>query len=50
MNVNEKDCPGDRNPDAHLPSAVGVVPLVVVCLEGPLFVHFTVSPTLIVIV
>jgi len=38
VNVNEKVCPGVRTPDAHLPSPVGDVPLVVVWLEGPLFV------------
>ena len=48
--MNEKVCPGVRSPDAHLPSAVGDVPLVVVWIEGPLFVHITVLPTLTVTV
>ena len=38
--------PVARLPELNLPSLVGLVPLVTVCVEGPLFVHLTIPFTL----
>jgi len=47
-NCTQTVAPVPKLPELNTPSGVGVVPLVTVCTDGPMLVHFTISFALIV--